>query len=324
MEHCTLNDDVESPSRTRTQPVPSARSRSFPQLVLVAVLLVSISLPGCSAQNGASRIRSARDEQAMIASDLSYPLRPPDPGQGIDYDPWESFNEETFAFNFNVLDRYALKPAAKIWSEVLPRPMRQSLANAFDNLAMPRRFVNKVLQGRLPGAGEELARFLLNATVGLAGLFDVASRLGLEKSDADTGQTLGLYGVNPGPYLILPFLPPLTVRDAIGYAADSFMDPLSYFVTPLLANVGRSAANTINQRADNMTLYQDVEDTSLDLYAAVRNGYLQRRRKSIEGAIRDRDRTWESISDPFGAQSKYRFATRSQCLDDPLPASRTQ
>ena len=149
--------------------------------------------------------------------------------------------------------------------------------------------------------------------------FDVASRLGLEKSDADTGQTLGLYGVNPGPYLILPFLPPLTVRDAIGYAADSFMDPLSYFVTPLLANVGRSAANTINQRADNMTLYQDVEDTSLDLYAAVRNGYLQRRRKSIEGAIRDRDRTWESISDPFDAQSKYRFATRSQCLDDPLP-----
>jgi phospholipid-binding lipoprotein MlaA len=162
------------------------------------------------------------------------------------------------------------------------------LANALDNLGMPRRFINKVLQMRLPGAAEELARFALNTTVGVAGFFDVASRLDLRKTDADTGQTLGVYGVKPGPYLVLPLLPPLTLRDAIGYAADSFMDPLSYFVTPLLADVGRSAAYTINERALNMTEYDDVEDTSLDLYAAVRNGYLQRRQKSIKDAIRDR------------------------------------
>ena len=90
----------------------------------------------------------------------------------MDYDPWESLNEKTFSFNFNVLDRYALKPAAKLWSEALPEPVRQSLANAFDNLAMPKRFVNKVLQGRVPRAGEELARFLLNTTVGVAGFFE--------------------------------------------------------------------------------------------------------------------------------------------------------
>jgi phospholipid-binding lipoprotein MlaA len=88
---------------------------------------------------------------------------------------------------------------------------------------------------------------------------------------------------------VLPLLPPLTVRDAFGYAADSFMDPLSYFVTPLAADVWRSAAYQINERADNMALYQDVEDSSLDLYAAVRNGYLQRRRVAIQAAIRDRD-----------------------------------
>jgi phospholipid-binding lipoprotein MlaA len=156
--------------------------------------------------------------------------------------PWTTIpgnhSEHTFSFNFNVLDRYALKPAAKVWSQALPAPVRQSLANAFDNVAMPRRFVNKVLHGRLPGVGEELARFLLNTTVGVAGFFDVASRLGLQKSDADTGQTLGVYGIKPGPYLVLPILPPLTVRDAIGYAADSFMDPLSYFVTPIFADVG--------------------------------------------------------------------------------------
>jgi len=301
MRHRTLNDGVESPapSGTKGQPGSPARSRLLLPLAITVVLLVSIGLPGCAAENDPSRILAARDEQAIIASDSPAPLRPPDPSEEVDYDPWESLNEKTFSFNFNVLDRYALKPAAKLWSEALPEPVRQSLANAFDNLAMPKRFVNKVLQGRVPRAGEELARFLLNTTVGVAGFFDVASRLGLEKSDADTGQTLAAYGVGPGPYLVLPLLPPLTVRDAIGYAADSFMDPLSYFVTPWLVDVGRSAANTINERAGNMTLYQDVEDTSLDLYAAVRNGTLQRRRKSIEDAIRDRDRTWESISRSF-------------------------
>ena len=299
MKHHTFND--------------SARRSSLLPLALTVVLL-SICLPGCSQQNNPSRSSSADDEQVILASDTPSQPRPTDssdqqaalasdmpspssdPSEGVDYDPWESFNEKTFSFNFNVLDHYALKPAAKAWSEVLPEPARQGLANAFDNLAMPKRFVNKVAQGRLPGAGEELARFLLNTTIGIAGFIDIASRLGLEKSNADTGQTLAMYGITPGPYLVLPLLPPLTVRDAIGYGADSFMDPLSYFVTPLAVDVGRGAANQINERANNMALYQDVEDTSIDLYAAVRNGYLQRRRVAIQDAIRDRDQTWESIS----------------------------
>ncbi len=263
-----------------------ALNRSLLPLAAAAALLASIVLVGCSSHS------SARDEQAM-ASDM------PSASEGIDYDPWESFNDKTFYFNFNVLDRYGMKPAAKVWSDVFPAQVRQSLANAFYNIAMPRRFVNKVLQGRFPGAGEELARFVLNTTVGFAGFFDVASRLGLDKSDADTGETFAVYGVKPGPYLVLPLLPPLDVRDAFGFAADSFMDPLSWFITPIAADFGRAAAQRINERADNMKLYDDVEDTSLDLYAAVRNGYLQRRRKFIDDAIRDRDRAWEKISDPF-------------------------
>jgi len=275
-------------------------------------LLCVVSLFGCSAKNNSSRIAY---EDAALASDSPTPLRTYDEIPAMDYDPWESFNERTFSFNFNVLDRYALKPAAKIWSEALPGAVRQSLANAFDNLGMARRFVNKVVQGRLPGAGEELARFVLNTTVGVAGFFDVASRLGLQESDADTGQTLGVYGVKPGPYLVLPFLPPLTVRDTIGYAADSFMDPLSYFVTPILADVGRSAGRTINERAANMTEYDDVEDTSLDLYAAVRNGYLQRRQKSIKDAICDRDRAWENISNHFDEKNETLFGASQQIFD---------
>jgi phospholipid-binding lipoprotein MlaA len=156
--------------------------------------------------------------------------------------------------------------------------------------------VNEVLQARFQDAGSELARFLLNSTVGVAGFVDVASRAGLEKSDADTGQTLGVYGAGAGPYLVLPLLPPLTVRDGIGYGIDGVLDPLSWFVTPFVADLVRTAAYTINDRANNLKLYQDVEDASLDLYATVRNGYLQRRQKSIEDVIRQRQKELESES----------------------------
>jgi phospholipid-binding lipoprotein MlaA len=278
---------------------PSARGRSALLLGFAILSLLSLSLVGCS---DALRIRDAQDQRAL-ASDVPSPLQTSDSLEGMDYDPWESFNDKTFYFNFNVLDRYGMKPAAEVWSRI-PEQVRESLANAFFNLAMPKRFVNKVLQGRLPGAGEELARFVLNTTVGVAGFFDVASRLGLDKSDADTGQTFAVYGAKPGPYLVLPLLPPLTVRDAFGFAADSFMDPLSYFVTPFAADFGRAAATRINERANNLKLYDDVEDSSLDLYAAVRNGYLQRRHKFIEDAIRDRDRTWESVSDSLHPESE--------------------
>ena len=191
-----------------------------------------------------------RAADAALASDSPTASRALPGESGVmDYDPWESFNELSFSFNFDVLDRYALKPAAEVWSRALPERVRRGLANAFDNLSMPRRFLNKVLQGRPQAAGAEAVRFFINTTVGLAGLVDVASRFGLEGSDADTGQTLGVYGIAPGPYLVLPILPPLTLQDAVGYAADTFLDPLSYFVTPLLANIGRSAAHTINERA---------------------------------------------------------------------------
>ena len=286
-------------------------SQWFLRSAVAITLLTQVVLSGCSAQGNQSGTSYGPAEEAAIASDSPSPLHKSDVDEGTDYDPWESVNEKTFSFNFNVLDHYALKPAAKVWSTVFPEPVRQSLANAFDNLAMPRRFVNKVLQGRFPSAGEELARFVLNSTIGVAGFFDVASHLGLHKSEADTGQTFAMYGIKPGPYLVVPTLPPLTVRDAFGYAADSFMDPLSYVVTPILADVGRSAANIINERANNMTLYDDVEDTSLDLYAAVRNGYLQRRRKSIADAICDRERTWRFLS------NRPEFDTIDSCTTDP-------
>jgi phospholipid-binding lipoprotein MlaA len=129
-------------------------------------------------------------------------------------------------------------------------------------------------------------------------LFDVASRAGLEKRDADTGQTLGVYGVGPGPYLVVPLLPPLTVRDAIGFGVDSLLDPLSY-VAPMLASTATTAGKTVNERSLNLALYQDVEDSVLDLYSAVRNGYLQRRRRDIEQRREEIKRSLESGRAPL-------------------------
>jgi phospholipid-binding lipoprotein MlaA len=200
-----------------------------------------------------------------------------------DYDPWQPFNERTFWFNHGVLDRFVLKPAATVWDLALPDPAQRSLGRAFDNLDMPRRLVNNLLQARVRGAARELARFLLNTTAGVGGLLDVAGRLGIRQSEADTGQTLGVYGFGAGPYLVLPFLPPLTVRDGIGYGLDSLLDPLSY-VLPGLANTSRSAVSRVNERSLNLLAFQNVEESVLDLYSAVRNGYLQRRRRAIERA----------------------------------------
>lgn len=196
-----------------------------------------------------------------------------------EYDPWEPYNETMFSFNHNVVDRFVLKPVATAW-DYLPDPVQEGLGNAFDNVAMPRRVVNNLLQAKFKGAGTELARFGINSTVGIAGFFDVAKKWGLEKSDADTGQTLGKWGVGPGPYFIVPFLPPLTARDAFGLVADTAMDPLNYFI-PLAGSFGRRGGDVVNTRSENLELYESVEEATVDLYSAVRNAYLQRRHRAI-------------------------------------------
>src|SRR5262249_57871479 len=147
-----------------------------------------------------------------------------------DYDPWQPFNEKMFSFNHDILDRYLVKPAAQGWSHIMPAVARRGISRLFDNLDMPRRLVNNLLQARPLGAGRELARFAINTTVGLGGLFDVATPLHIEASNADFGETLALYGAHDGPYLVLPTMSPSTVRDAIGKGVDGVLDPVSYFL----------------------------------------------------------------------------------------------
>lgn len=202
-------------------------------------------------------------------------------GDDFDSDPLEAFNEKMFWFNREVLDRFLLKPAATAWDFVIPDPVQRGIYNIFDNLAVVRRVVNNALQLKFTGAATEVARFTINSTVGLVGFFDVAKDgFGIQQRDEDTGQTFGVWGIGPGPYLILPFLPPLTIRDGIGYAFDTAMTPYIYFI-PWYANAGLTVTSTVNERSLNLETFERVAESTIDLYGAVRNAYLQRRAAAI-------------------------------------------
>ena len=196
-------------------------------------------------------------------------------------DPWEPFNEKMFWFNRQV-DRFVLKPIATGYDWLLPGPVQRSVKNAVDNLNVVRRLTNNLLQIKFAGAAQEAARFTINSTIGVAGLFDVAKEgFGIEQSDEDTGQTLGYYGVGQGPYLVLPLLPVTTLRDGVGMIADAAMNPL-IFVAPIGATLGIFTTNTVNDRSLNLDKYERVEETVVDLYGAVRDAYLQRREAKIK------------------------------------------
>ena len=216
---------------------------------------------------------------AQTQSDRSEgpPLEPP----VEEYDPWEAFNEKMFAFNYRV-DKYVLKPIAKGYNFVMPDELQKMVDRGFTNINWVPRFVNSVLQGKWSGAGRELARFLINSTIGIGGLWDMAKQeWGIEPSKEDFGQTLGFYGVPPGPFLVLPFMAPSTVRDSIGTAVDGAMDPLSYYIPFIWDRLLMRIGNLINERSLNLDLFEGVEESTVDLYTSVRNGYLQRRARQI-------------------------------------------
>ena len=198
-----------------------------------------------------------------------------------DNDPWERFNEKVFEFNRQA-DRFVLKPVAKAYTWIVPEPFQVLIENGFDNISFVPRMVNSLLQGKWGGATRELSRFMINSTAGIGGLFDAAKYWGIEKSREDFGQTLGVWGVSPGPYLVVPFLPPMTVRDGIGRGVDSFMNPLSYFIPFLWVGISLKLGEIVNDRALNLELFQGFEESVVDLYSAVRHGYLRRREQLIK------------------------------------------
>ena len=196
----------------------------------------------------------------------------------------EPFNEKMFSFNI-WMDEHILRPVARVYIGTFPEKGRLGVQRFFKNIGVVPRFANSLFQFKLNGAAREAGRFVINTTIGGLGFFDIAKdKFGLEKSEEDFGQTLGKYGVGPGPYLVLPFIGPSTVRDVIGRVADGAMDPKPYFLssTEVVAiNVGTTVADAVNERSLNLELFESVDRFTLDLYSAVQDFYLQGREKQV-------------------------------------------
>ncbi len=197
------------------------------------------------------------------------------------HDPHEGFNRAMFAVNEG-LDTVLVKPVAQAYDFAVPLPAKASVGSFFGNIADIRNVLNNALQGKVADAGSDLGRLLINSTVGIFGLFDVASELGLDKHDEDFGQTLAVWGWDNSSFLYWPILGPRTVRDTGGWVVDAYTDPTWYTLQKsVAARNSLVALPFVDVRASLLPSDKVVEEAALDKYAYVRDAYLQRRRNQI-------------------------------------------
>lgn len=209
---------------------------------------------------------------------------PPNPA-----DPWQGMNRPVFEFNDGV-DRYVLRPVARGWTFITFEGLRDSVAKFFYNTAFPSRFVSNVGQAEGQQAITEVARFLINTTVGVAGFFDPATRWGLPRRDEDIGQMFGRWGIPPGSYLMVPLLGPSDPRDLVGTAFDTALSPLTWFVP------GSGVVGAVNSRARADNRIEAARRSALDYYVFVRDAFTQYRSSAVGNS--------EGLSD-YGAGEYY-------------------
>lgn len=237
-----------------------------------------LNAAGCSLLVGAltlSVITSVTANEA--ANDYAADYRNPD--------PWEPVNRVVFRFN-DTLDTYALKPVAKGYDKIMPQPLNDGVSNVFNNVGEPKNFLNNTLQGKFHDAGVDLARFLLNSTVGVVGVFDVATRMGLSRNREDFGQTLGAWGVESGPFVMLPLFGPSSVRDAGALAVESYAG-YNYGTQTDHVRTRNSAAGVdlVDTRADLLAHERLIRG---DKYRFIRNVWLQHREYQVkDGQVED-------------------------------------
>lgn len=235
-------------------------SKKFKLVMLTCGLLAATSLSACST----TAQRTTTGDLTVTETEIS--------------DPFESFNRGVFGFN-QAFDNLILHPVIEGYRTVVPKPARTGVSNFLANLKSPVHFANQVLQGDIPGAATVLQRTVINTLLGL-GFFDVAGAEGIEHESEDFGQTLAVWGFGHGPYLVLPFLGPSSLRDYVGYAVDAYADPLRIY----LYNIdeegwawARTGADYFVLRDSLMDVLKDLEKSSVDYYAATRSIYVQRR-----------------------------------------------
>lgn len=213
----------------------------------------------------------------------------------VNIDPYEGFNRKIFGFN-DGLDRYLVKPVTKGYQAITPNFIERGVSNFFSNLSEVGSLVNATLQGKPKQGAKYTGRFLVNSTLGVAGLFDVAKYMHLEKTDAeDFGQTLAVWGVDSGPYLVLPFLGPSTLRGGVSIPVDRALDPLTYYPEDDTLRLGLNALEIIDLRT---RLLKAEELITGDRYLFLRDAYLQRREFLINDG---------KIEDNFGADKELDF-----------------
>jgi phospholipid-binding lipoprotein MlaA len=199
---------------------------------------------------------------------------PPDAGNNP-RDPYERVNRHLYAFN-DALDRYLLKPIAKGYVWAVPDGIRLCISSGFANMGEIRNAVNDILQAKAGGAATDTGRLVINSTLGVAGCFDVATRMGLERRHEDFGLTLARWGAGTGPYLVLPVLGPSDLRDGLGEIPDTYTSPIGY-ITPVSARYYLTGARVIDARAGLLDATDLIDRTALDRYQFTRDAYLQRR-----------------------------------------------
>lgn len=229
---------------------------------------------------------------------------PPDAGQDP-RDPLESFNRQVFAFNEG-LDKVVLKPLAQVYGAVLPVPVQECLSNGFSNLREPSNALNNLLQGKGGESVSDVCRFAVNTTVGLLGCFDVASRMGLEKHREDFGQTLAVWGVGNGPFLVLPLFGPSTIRDTAGLGVESVLD-VNFWINNVSVRNTIFAVRTVSFRHELLNADDLISEAALDKYTFIRDGYLQRRRNLVYDGNPPREKDpYDEEEEPTADEGKGR------------------
>jgi len=201
------------------------------------------------------------------------------PGGPTEGDPFESYNRAMFSFN-EKLDEYVLRPVAEGYDAVLPSPVKTGISNFFSNLGDIFVILNDILQFKFKQAVEDTSRFIFNSTIGLYGLIDVATPMGLPKHNEDFGQTLATWGVSDGPYIVLPFFGPRTMRGTAGFIVESSADPV-YNITDDKARYGTVLLRTVDTRYKLLKASRIVDQAAIDKYSFIRDAYLQNRKNLI-------------------------------------------
>lgn len=263
------------------------------QLLVIIVLLLSFMAGGCASNNDVQAQANLSNESDSTLAETPATVEEAKPS-----DPFEPINRLMWDFNYEILDRFLLKPLTQGYVAITPQVIRSGLVNAANNIEEPANAVNNLLQGKVEGSASSVARFAVNSTLGLLGVFDVASAMGIEREREDFGQVLGVWGVGTGPYLMLPALGPSDFRSFTGRVVDNYYWPSTVLEDPYL--IAASLVSVIEARASLLEQEENLK-RALDPYLFVRDAYFQRLAFEVsDGEIKQKsDEELEEEQDDF-------------------------